>query len=79
MKHPFDVHIGGKLSHCRRAAGLTQQQLGEKIGLKAQQIQNYENGTNRISASHMRDIVAVLEVPASFFFVDIARALNDAA
>ena len=79
MKHPFDVHIGGRLRHCRCMAGLTQQQLGEKLGLKAQQIQNYETGTNRINTSHMRDIVAALDVPASFFFEDIARALNDAA
>ena len=44
MKHPFDVHIGGKLRHCRCMAGMTQQQLGEKLGLKAQQIRNYEAG-----------------------------------
>ena len=59
--------------------GMTQQQLGEKLGLKAQQIQNYETGANRVCASQMRDIVAALDVPASFFFEDIARALNDAA
>jgi transcriptional regulator with XRE-family HTH domain len=58
---------------------MTQQQLGEKLGLKAQQIQNYETGANRISASQMRDIVAALEMPASIFFVDLARALNDTA
>ena len=79
MKHPFDVHIGVKLHHCRCMAGMTQQQLGKKLGLKAQQIQNYETGANRISASQMRDIVAALEVPASFFFEDLARALNDTA
>jgi transcriptional regulator with XRE-family HTH domain len=79
MKHPFDVHIGVKLRHCRCMAGMTQQQLGEKLGLKAQQIQNYETGANRISASQMRDIVAALEMPASIFFVDLARALNDTA
>jgi transcriptional regulator with XRE-family HTH domain len=72
MKHPFDVHIGVKLRHCRCMAGMTQQQLGEKLGLKAQQIQNYETGA-------MRDIVAALEMPASIFFVDLARALNDTA
>jgi transcriptional regulator with XRE-family HTH domain len=79
MKHPFDVHIGGKLRHCRCMAGMSQQQLGEKLGLKVQQIKNFEIGANRISASQMRDIVAALDVPASFFFEDIARALNDAA
>ena len=79
MKHPFDVHIGGKLRHCRCLAGMTQQQLGEKLALKAQQIQNYETGANRINPNHMRDIVAVLKVPVAFLFVDLARALNDAA
>jgi transcriptional regulator with XRE-family HTH domain len=79
MKHPFDVHIGGKLRHCRCMAGMTQQQLGEKLGLKAQQIRNYEAGANRINPNHMRNIVAAMEVPASFIFVDLARVLNDAA
>ena len=49
-------------------AGMTQQQLGDKVGIKFQQIQKYENGTNRISASRMWDIAATMEVPVSFFF-----------
>jgi transcriptional regulator with XRE-family HTH domain len=48
--------------------GMTQQQLGDKVGIKFQQIQKYETGTNRISASRMWDIAAVMEVPVSFFF-----------
>ena len=47
---------------------MTQQQLGDKVGIKFQQIQKYETGTNRISASRMWDIAAVMEVPVSFFF-----------
>jgi transcriptional regulator with XRE-family HTH domain len=49
-------------------AGLTQQQLGDSVGIKFQQIQKYEAGTNRISASRMWDIAAIMEVPVSFFF-----------
>ncbi len=79
MKHPFDVHVGGRLRNCRCLAGMTQQQLGNKLGIKAQQIQNYETGANRVSASHMRDIAATMEVPVSFFFEDLARALGEAA
>ena len=48
--------------------GMTQQQLGDKVGIKFQQIQKYETGTNRISASRMWDIAATMEVPVSFFF-----------
>ena len=48
--------------------GMTQQQLGDKVGIKFQQIQKYETGANRISASRMWDIAASLEVPVSFFF-----------
>lgn len=47
---------------------MTQQQLGDKVGIKFQQIQKYETGANRISASRMWDIAASLEVPVSFFF-----------
>ncbi len=48
--------------------GMTQQQLGDKVGIKFQQIQKYETGANRISASRLWDIAAVMEVPVSFFF-----------
>jgi transcriptional regulator with XRE-family HTH domain len=48
--------------------GMTQQQLGDNVGIKFQQIQKYETGANRISASRMWDIAATMEVPVSFFF-----------
>jgi len=47
---------------------MTQQQLGDRVGIKFQQIQKYETGANRISASRMWDIASVLEIPISFFF-----------
>ncbi len=51
--------------------GMTQQQLGDKVGIKSQQIQKYETGANRISASRMWDIAATMEVLVSFFFEGI--------
>ena len=58
---------------------MTQQQLGDKLGIRAQQIQDYETGATGISAIHMRNIAAAMEVPVSFFFEGLARALGDAA
>ena len=71
MKHPVDVHVGQRVRQRRWLVGLTQQQLGDKVGIKFQQIQKYETGTNRISASRMWDIAAAMGVPVSFFFVGL--------
>ncbi len=59
--------------------GMTLQELGDQVGINFQQIQRYETGTNRISASRMWDIAASMDVPVSFFFEGLARALGDAA
>lgn len=71
MKHPVDVHVGKRIRHRRWMVGMTQQQLGENVGIKFQQIQKYETGMNRVSASRLWDIAAALEVPVSFFFEGI--------
>ena len=68
MKHPVDIHVGKRVRQRRCLAGMTLQELGDKVGIKFQQIQKYETGTNRISASRMWDIAATMEVPVSFFF-----------
>jgi transcriptional regulator with XRE-family HTH domain len=68
MKHPVDVHVGKRVRHRRWMVGMTQQQLAEKVGIKFQQIQKYETGMNRVSASRLWDIAESLEVPVSFFF-----------
>lgn len=79
MKHPVDVHVGKRIRHRRWMNGTTQQQLAEKVGIKFQQIQKYETGMNRVSASRLWDISNVLSVPVSFFFEGIdAEAPNDA-
>lgn len=68
MKHPVDAHVGKRVRHRRWMVGMTQQQLGEKVGIKFQQIQKYETGMNRISASRLWDIAQALDVPISYFF-----------
>lgn len=68
MTHPVDVHVGKRVRHRRWLIGMTQQQLAEKVGIKFQQIQKYETGANRVSASRLWDIADTLEVPVSFFF-----------
>ena len=71
MKHPVDVHVGKRIRHRRWMVGMTQQQLAEKVGIKFQQIQKYETGMNRVSASRLWDIASALEVPINFFFEGI--------
>ena len=68
MKHPVDVHVGKRIRHRRWMVGMTQQQLGEAVGIKFQQIQKYETGMNRVSASRLWDIADALDVSVSFFF-----------
>ncbi|AZQ67556.1 XRE family transcriptional regulator [Silicimonas algicola] len=76
MKHPVDVHVGKRIRHRRWLVGMTQQQLAEKVGIKFQQIQKYETGMNRVSASRLWDIAAALSVPVSFFFEGLSDANN---
>jgi len=68
MKHSVDVHVGKRIRHRRWMTGTTQQQLAEAVGIKFQQIQKYETGMNRVSASRLWDISCVLNVPISFYF-----------
>ncbi len=68
MPHPVDVHVGKRIRHRRWLVGMTQQQLAESVGIKFQQIQKYETGANRVSASRLWDIADALDVEVSFFF-----------
>lgn len=68
MKHPVDVHVGKRIRHRRWMNGTTQQQLADKVGIKFQQIQKYETGMNRVSASRLWDIANALGVTIAFFF-----------
>ncbi len=74
MTHPVDVHVGKRVRHRRWLIGMTQQQLAEQVGIKFQQIQKYETGANRVSASRLWDIADALDVPVSFFFEGLPDA-----
>ncbi|MBU2937487.1 MULTISPECIES: helix-turn-helix domain-containing protein [Pacificibacter] len=76
MKHPVDVHVGKRVRHRRWMVGMTQQQLAEKVGIKFQQIQKYETGMNRVSASRLWDISEALGVPVAFFFEGVDVTAN---
>lgn len=71
MKHPVDVHVGKRVRHRRWIVGMTQQQLADKVGIKFQQIQKYETGMNRVSASRLWDVAEALGVGINFFFEGI--------
>jgi transcriptional regulator with XRE-family HTH domain len=79
MKHPVDVHVGKRVRHRRWMVGMTQQQLASKVGIKFQQIQKYETGMNRISASRLWDIAEALEVDVRFFFEGIDEKIDSDA
>ncbi len=66
--NPIDIHVGGRVRLRRMMLGMSQEKLGEQLGITFQQIQKYEKGTNRIGASRLQNISSVLTVPVSFFF-----------
>lgn len=79
MKKPprtADAFVGKKIRFRRRELKLSQEQLAAKIGLTFQQIQKYENGTNRVSASRLVELAQILEVPAAYFFDGLETASN---
>jgi transcriptional regulator with XRE-family HTH domain len=68
MANHIDLHVGKRLRRRRRLLGLTQQQLAETVGIRFQQIQKYECGANRISASRLFELSEALHVPVQYFF-----------
>ena len=66
--NPIDIHVGGRVRLRRMMLGMSQEKLGEQLGITFQQIQKYEKGTNRIGASRLQNIATVLSVPVGFFF-----------
>ena len=68
--NPIDVQVGSRVRLRRNMLGLSQEKLGEAIGLTFQQVQKYERGANRIGASRLHELSRVLDVPVSFFFDD---------
>lgn len=77
--NPIDIHVGSRVRMRRMMLGMSQEKLGESLGITFQQIQKYEKGTNRIGASRLQHISTVLSVPVSFFFEDAPGTPADAA
>ena len=72
IPNPVDVHVGARVRLRRTLLGLSQEKLGEAIGLTFQQVQKYERGANRIGASRLYDLSRVLQVPVSYFFEEMS-------
>jgi transcriptional regulator with XRE-family HTH domain len=73
---PIDVHVGTRVRLRRTLLGMSQEKLGEALGLTFQQVQKYERGVNRIGASRLFDLARVLDVPIGFFFDDMPEAVG---
>ncbi|MEM6851061.1 MAG: helix-turn-helix transcriptional regulator [Pseudomonadota bacterium] len=71
--NPVDIHVGSRVRLRRMLIGLSQDKLGEELGLTFQQVQKYEKGTNRIGASRLWQIAKILGVPVQFFFEDLSE------
>jgi transcriptional regulator with XRE-family HTH domain len=74
--NPVDVHVGARVRLRRTLLGMSQEKLGEAIGLTFQQVQKYERGANRIGSSRLYDLARVLDVPVSFFFEDMPSTVS---
>lgn len=80
MTNDIDFHVGKRLRRRRRLLGMTQQQLAETVGIRFQQIQKYECGANRVSASRLFELAESLDVPVQFFYEGLStrdRSEND--
>jgi transcriptional regulator with XRE-family HTH domain len=66
--NPIDVHVGRRLRLRRTLLGMSQERLGELLGLTFQQVQKYERGANRVSASKLWEIAAALKTPVAYFY-----------
>ena len=75
--NPVDIHVGSRVRLRRTLLGMSQEKLGNALGLTFQQVQKYERGTNRIGSSRLFLLSRILDVPVSFFFDDMAPEVAD--
>jgi transcriptional regulator with XRE-family HTH domain len=75
--NPVDKHVGSRVRMRRLMLSLSQEKLGDALGLTFQQVQKYEKGTNRIGASRLQQISGILQVPVAFFFEGAPRLAGD--
>jgi transcriptional regulator with XRE-family HTH domain len=71
IRHPVDIHVGNRIRVRRLLLGMNQETLASALGLTFQQVQKYEAGANRVSASRLKAISEILDVPIAFFFRDL--------
>ena len=76
--NPTDKHVGARVRMRRMMLGMSQEKLGDALGLTFQQVQKYEKGANRIGASRLQQIAHILQVPVSFFFDGLADPIGGA-
>ena len=74
VPNPIDRHVGSRVRMRRMMLGMSQEKLGDALGLTFQQVQKYEKGANRIGASRLQQISQILQVPVSFFFAFMANS-----
>jgi len=74
--NPIDVHVGARLRARRTLVGLSQTALGDAMGLTFQQVQKYESGSNRISASRLYDVSKLLDIDIGYFFDEMGQAIE---
>jgi transcriptional regulator with XRE-family HTH domain len=74
--NPVDAHVGHRVRLRRMLVGMSQERLGELLGLTFQQVQKYEKGVNRIGAGRLYELAGILGVPVSFFYEDLAQPAN---
>jgi transcriptional regulator with XRE-family HTH domain len=77
--NPIDVHVGSRVRLRRTLLGMSQEKLGDAIGLTFQQVQKYERGANRVGASRLFELSRVLDVPVSFFFDELGAETSGGA
>jgi transcriptional regulator with XRE-family HTH domain len=75
--NPIDIHVGRRLRLRRTLLGMSQERLGDLLGLTFQQVQKYERGANRIGSSRLFELGQILDVPVSFFFDDMAELSSE--
>jgi len=75
--NPVDLHVGARIRMRRRMQGVSQEKLADALGLTFQQVQKYERGANRVSASKLYEIAASLRTPVSYFFEGLADPANN--
>ena len=73
MTNDIDLHVGKRLRRRRRLLGMTQQSLADAVGIRFQQIQKYECGANRVSASRLFELAEALSVPVQFFYEGLSE------